>query len=76
MPSYMTANSSDPTRKSQIDSVLLKLPGDDVKVDDVIEYKRGNKTYYQAEVDERGGNRTFFYTVDAQGNEVEGLPRL
>ncbi len=27
MPSYMTANSSDPTRKSQIDAVLLKLPG-------------------------------------------------
>jgi hypothetical protein len=46
------------------------------KVDNVIEYKRGGKTYYQAEVDEKGGNRTFFYTVDEQGNEVQGLPRL
>lgn len=46
------------------------------KVDEVIEYKRGGKTYYQAEVDERGGNRTFFYTVDESGREVEGLPRM
>jgi hypothetical protein len=46
------------------------------KVDEVIEYKRGGKTYYQAEVDEKGGDRTFFYTVDADGREVEGLPRL
>jgi hypothetical protein len=46
------------------------------KVDEVIEYKRGGKTYYQAEVDERGGNRTFFYTVDENGREVEGLPRM
>jgi hypothetical protein len=46
------------------------------KVDEVIEYKRGRKTYYQAEVDEKGGNRTFFYTVDAEGNEVQGLPRV
>lgn len=44
------------------------------KVDEVIEYKRGGKTYYQAEVDERGGKRTFFYTVDGEGHEVEGLP--
>lgn len=46
------------------------------KVDEVIEYRRGGKTYYQAEVDERGGNRTFFYTVDESGREVEGLPRM
>jgi len=46
------------------------------KVDEVIEYKRGGKTYYQAEVDERGGDRTFFYTVDENGREVEGLPRM
>ncbi len=46
------------------------------RVDEVIEYKRGGKTYYQAEVDEKGGNRSFFYTVDADGREVEGLPRI
>jgi len=46
------------------------------KVDEVIQYKRGGKTYYQAEVDERGGPRTFFYTVDEAGREVEGLPRV
>jgi hypothetical protein len=46
------------------------------KVDEVIEYKRGGKSYYQAEVDEKGGNRSFFYTVDAEGREVEGLPRV
>jgi hypothetical protein len=45
------------------------------KVDEVIEYKRGGKTYYQAEVDERGGNKTFFYTVDENGREVDRLPR-
>jgi len=45
------------------------------KVDEVIEYKRGNKTYYQAEVDEKGG-KTYFYTVDSDGREVEGLPRF
>jgi hypothetical protein len=45
------------------------------KVDEVIEYKRGGKTYYQAEVDERGGKRSFFYTVDANGREVDTLPR-
>lgn len=44
------------------------------RVDEVIEYKRGGRTYYQAEVDERGGKRTFFYTVDGEGHEVEGLP--
>jgi hypothetical protein len=46
------------------------------KVDEVIEYKRGGHTYYQAEVDEKGGDRSFFYTVDENGREVEGLPRL
>jgi len=46
------------------------------KVDEVIEYKRGGKTYYQAEVDEKGGNRSYFYTVDAEGREVEGLPHV
>jgi hypothetical protein len=46
------------------------------KVDEVIEYKRGGKTYYQAEVDERGGDRTFFYTVDESGKEAQGLPRM
>jgi hypothetical protein len=46
------------------------------KVDEVIKYERNGKTYYQAEVDEKGGDRTFFYTVDADGKEVEGLPRL
>ena len=45
------------------------------KVDEVIEYKRGGKTYYQAEVDERGGNKTYFYTVDENGREVDRLPR-
>jgi hypothetical protein len=45
------------------------------KVDEVIEYKRGNKTYYQAEVDEKGG-KSYFYTVDSDGKEVEGLPRF
>jgi hypothetical protein len=44
------------------------------KVDEVIEYKRGGRTYYQAEVDERGGKRSYFYTVDGEGHEVEGLP--
>ena len=46
------------------------------RVDEVIHYKRGGKSYYQAEVDERGGKRTFFYTVDAEGREVDGLPRV
>jgi len=46
------------------------------KVDEVIEYRRGNKTYYQAEVAERGGDRNYFYTVDENGREVEGLPRM
>jgi hypothetical protein len=46
------------------------------KVDEVIEYRRGGKTYYQAEVAERGGDRTYFYTVDENGREVEGLPRM
>jgi hypothetical protein len=46
------------------------------KVDEVIEYKRGGHTYYQAEVDEKGGDRSFFYTVDESGREVEGLPRV
>jgi hypothetical protein len=46
------------------------------KVDEVIEYKRGGHTYYQAEVDEKGGDRTYFYTVDESGREVEGLPRV
>lgn len=46
------------------------------KVDEVIMYERKGKTYYQAEVDEKGGaNRTFFFTVDAEGHEVQGLPR-
>jgi hypothetical protein len=45
------------------------------RVDEVIEYKRNGKTYYQAEVDEKGGDRTFFYTVDADGREVD-LPRI
>jgi len=46
------------------------------KVDEVIEYRRGNHTFYQAEVAERGGDRTYFYTVDESGREVEGLPRM
>jgi hypothetical protein len=46
------------------------------KVDEVIQYKRGGKTYYQAEVDEKGGDRTFFYTVDEAGKEAQGLPRM
>jgi hypothetical protein len=45
------------------------------KVDEVIEYKRGGKTYYQAEVDDKGG-KSYFYTVDESGREVEGLPRF
>ena len=45
------------------------------KVDEVIEYTRGNKTYYQAEVDDKGG-KSYFYTVDSDGREVEGLPRF
>jgi hypothetical protein len=46
------------------------------KVDEVIKYERNGKVYYQAEVDEKGGDkRTFFYTVDADGREVEGLPK-
>ena len=45
------------------------------KVDEVIQYKRNGKSYYQAEVDEKNGDHTFFYTVDADGHEVEGLPR-
>jgi hypothetical protein len=45
------------------------------KVDEVIEYKRGGKTYYQAEVDDKGG-KSYFYTVDSDGKEVEGLPRF
>jgi hypothetical protein len=46
------------------------------RVDEVIEYKRGGHTYYQAEVDEKGGDRSYFYTVDESGREVEGLPRV
>jgi uncharacterized membrane protein YkoI len=46
------------------------------KVDEVIKYERNGKVYYQAEVDEKDGKRTFFYTVDADGKEVEGLPKL
>ena len=46
------------------------------KVDEVIEYKRGGKTYYLAEVNERGTDKSFFYTVDGDGREVEGLPRV
>ena len=45
------------------------------KVDEVIEYKRGGKTYYQAEVDDKNG-KSYFYTVDSDGKEVEGLPRM
>jgi hypothetical protein len=45
------------------------------KVDEVIEYKRGGKTYYQAEVDDKGG-KSYFYTVDESGKEVENLPRF
>ena len=45
------------------------------KVDEVILYKRAGKSYYQAEVDERGGKRKFFYTVDGEGHEVEFLPK-
>jgi hypothetical protein len=45
------------------------------KVDEVIMYKRGGKTLYQAEIDEKNGDRSFFYTVDADGREYEGLPR-
>jgi hypothetical protein len=46
------------------------------KVDEVIEYKRGGRTYYQAEVDDRNSSRSYFYTVDENGREVEGLPRM
>jgi hypothetical protein len=45
------------------------------KVDEVIEYKRGGKTYYQAEVDDKGG-KSYFYTVDESGKEVDNLPRF
>jgi hypothetical protein len=45
------------------------------RVDEVIVYKRGGKEYFQAEVDERDGKRSYFYTVDGAGREVEGLPR-
>jgi hypothetical protein len=45
------------------------------KVDEVIMYKRGGKTLYQAEIDEKNGDRSFFYTVDADGREYESLPR-
>jgi hypothetical protein len=45
------------------------------KVDEVIEYKRGGKTYYQAQVDEKNG-KSYFYTVDSDGKEVDGLPRI
>jgi hypothetical protein len=31
MPSYMTSSSPEPTRKAQIDAVLLKLPGASTK---------------------------------------------
>lgn len=46
------------------------------KVDEVIEYKRGGTTYYQAEVDDRGSDKNVFVTVDASGKQVEGLPRI
>jgi hypothetical protein len=46
------------------------------KVDEVIEYKRGGTTYYQAEVDDRGSDKNVFVTVDASGRQVEGLPRI
>jgi hypothetical protein len=46
------------------------------KVDEVIEYKRGGKTYYQAEVDPQGSGKSYFFTVDDNGREVEGLPRF
>jgi hypothetical protein len=43
------------------------------KVDEVIEYKRGDRTFYQAQVDDKNG-RAYFYTVDDRGREVEALP--
>ena len=30
-------------------------------------YKRGSKTLYQAEIDEKNSDRSYFYTVDADG---------
>ncbi|HEY7117757.1 MAG TPA: hypothetical protein VH475_14305 [Tepidisphaeraceae bacterium] len=45
------------------------------KVDEVIEYKRAGKTYYQAEVQDKAG-KSYFYTVDEDGREVESLPRV
>jgi len=45
------------------------------RVDELVHYKRGGKSYYQAEVDERDGKRKYFFTVDAEGREVERLPR-
>jgi hypothetical protein len=45
------------------------------QVEEVIKYERGNRTYYQAEVEDQQG-RKYFYTVDENGREVEDLPRV
>jgi hypothetical protein len=44
------------------------------KVDEVIEYDRGGKKYYQAQVEDKSG-KEYFVTVDAAGKEVDSLPR-
>lgn len=45
------------------------------QVEEVIKYERGDRTYYQAEVEDQNG-RKYFYTVDDRGREVEDLPRV
>src|SRR3954469_22504533 len=44
------------------------------KVEEVIEYDRGGKKYYQAQVEDKSG-KDYFVTVDSSGKEVDSLPR-
>jgi hypothetical protein len=43
------------------------------KVEEVIEYDRGSKKYYQAQVEDKSG-KDYFVTVDQSGKEVDRLP--
>jgi len=57
--------------KSKIGSLAKSGKGDEV-----IEYKRSGKTYYQAEVDVKNSDKNAFVTVDGDGKEVDTLPRI
>lgn len=44
------------------------------KVEEVYEYERGGKKYYQAQIEDRDGKHRFV-TVDGGGKELPGLPQ-